>query len=68
MYDVDGKLLRGIKSMRIYSLACVRVKGGESECFRIDSGMRQRCITFLWLFIVYKDPVMKRVKIVMGRR
>ena len=27
MYDVDGKLLRGIKSMRIYSLACVRVKG-----------------------------------------
>ena len=22
-------------------LACVRVKGGESECFRINRGMRQ---------------------------
>ena len=31
MYDVGGKLLDGIKSMYIDSLACVRVKGGESE-------------------------------------
>ena len=27
MYDVDGKLLSGIKSMYADSLACVRVKG-----------------------------------------
>ena len=40
MYEVDGKLLSGIKSMYIDSLACFRVKGGESEWFRIDSGMR----------------------------
>ena len=32
MYDVDGKLLNGIKSMHVSSVACVRVKeGGESE-------------------------------------
>ena len=29
MYDVGGKLLSGIKSMYVDSLACVRVKGGE---------------------------------------
>ena len=36
MYDVGGKLLNGIKSMYVNSLACVGVKGGE--CFRINSG------------------------------
>ena len=36
-----GKLLSGIKSMYVDSSACVRVKGSESEQFRIDSGVRQ---------------------------
>ena len=40
MYHVVGKLLNGIKSMYVNSLVCVRVKGCESECFRIDSGVR----------------------------
>ena len=44
MYDVEGKLLGGIKSMYVDSLACVRVKGSESEWFKIDTGMRQGCI------------------------
>ena len=30
MNDVGGKLLSGIKCMYVDSLACVRVKGGES--------------------------------------
>ena len=38
MYDVDGKLLNGIKSIYVNSLTCIRVKGGEGEYFRIDSG------------------------------
>ena len=33
MYDVGGKFLSGIKGMYVYSLACVRVKGDEIECF-----------------------------------
>ena len=41
MYDVEGKLLSGIKSMYVHSLVCVRVKWGESEWFRIDSGVRK---------------------------
>ena len=40
MYDVGDKLLNGNKSMYVNSLACARVKGGENECFRIDSGVR----------------------------
>ena len=62
MYGVSGKLLNGIKSMYVNSLACVRVNGGESECFRIDNDVRQGCIISPWLF----NAVM--VKMGMGRR
>ena len=50
MYDVGGKLLNDIKSMCVKSLACFRVKGGESECFRIkiDSGVRRGCTMSPW--------------------
>ena len=41
MYDVGNKLLNGIKIIYVDSLACGRVKRDESECFRIDSGVRQ---------------------------
>ena len=44
-----------IKSMYIDSSACVRVKGGESEQFRIDSGVRQGCIMPPWLCNLYMD-------------
>ena len=53
IYDVGDTLLNGIKSMFVNSLACVRVKRGESECFRINCGVRQGCIMFLWLFNAY---------------
>ena len=48
--------------LRVDSLAYIRVKGGESELFRIDSGVRQGCITSPWLFSVYMDAVMKEVR------
>ena len=44
------------------------MKGGESERFRIDSGVRQGYIMSSWLFIVYIDGVMKEVKRGVGRR
>ena len=55
------KLLNGIKSAYVNSLACVRVKGCESECFRIVNGVRQVCIISPWLFNVYMDTVMEEV-------
>ena len=52
-------MLSGIKSMYVDSSACVRVKGGESKWFRIDSVVRQGCIMSPWLFNVHMDRVMK---------
>ena len=40
MYDVGGKILSGIKNIYVDSLARIKVKGGESERFTIDSGKR----------------------------
>ena len=51
MYDVGGKLLNGIKSVYVNSLACVRVKGCDSDRFRIDSDVRQVCIMSPWPFM-----------------
>ena len=66
MCEVGSKLLNGIKRLYVDRLTCVGVKGSESECFRIDSGVRQGCIKSPWLFNVYMDPVMKEVKMKMG--
>ena len=68
MYDVVDKLSNDKKSMYVKILACVRVEGSESECFRIDNVVRQGCIMSPWLFNVYMDALMKEVKMVMGRR
>ena len=54
--------------MYVNSLACVRVKGGESECFRINNGVRKGCIVSPWLFNVYMDAVMKTLKMGIGRK
>ena len=59
MYDVGSKLLNGIKSIYVNSLAYVRVKEGESECIRIDSGVRQVCVMSPWLFNLYIHSVME---------
>ena len=56
-----------IKRMYVDSLACVRVKRGEGEQFRIDNVVRQVCIMSLWLFNVYIDAVIREVKMRMRR-
>ena len=68
MYDVGSRLVSGIKSMYVDSSVCVRIKGVESEQFRIESGVRQGCIMSSWLFNVYMDGLLKQVKMGMGRR
>ena len=67
MSTVFPKLLSEIKNMYLNSLACIRVKKGESKCFRIYSGVKQGCIMSLWFFNVYMNAMMKEVKIGMGR-
>ena len=72
MYDVGVKQLGRIKSMHVNSLACVRVKEGESERFRIDSGVRRVYHVPMalqkkkkYIYIYNMDTVM--VKMGMGR-
>ena len=50
MNDVGVKLLSEIKCMYVDSSPCVRIKGGDSEWLKIDSGVRQGCIISPWLF------------------
>ena len=40
----------------------------ESDCFKIDSGVRQGCIMSSWFFNVYMNAVMKEVKMGMRKR
>ena len=55
MRNVGSKLLSGIKSMYIDISACVRVKGAESERFRVDSVVRRDiscllgCSMYIWM-------------------
>ena len=51
MHDVGGKLLSRIKNIYVNNSAIVKVKRGESERFRIDSVVRQGCMS-PWLFNV----------------
>ena len=53
--------MNGIKSIYIYGLARVRVKGYESEWFRIDGEVKQWCIMSPCLFNVFMGAVMKGV-------
>ena len=57
MYDVVGKLLNDIMSVK--SLGCARIKECENECLRIDNGVKQVCIMSPWVFNVDMDKVMK---------
>ena len=68
--DCPKKTCFGTERRMMYDddSACLRVKGGESERFRIDSGVRQGCIMNPWFFNVYMDGVMKEVKMGIGRR
>ena len=65
---MGGKEFNGIKTLYVKGLACVRVKGCESKCSRIDSGVRQVCIMSPLPFNVYMDAVMKDLKRGMGER
>ena len=59
MYDVRGKLLSGIKRTYVDSLACVRVKGDESEWFRKGGGETGVYNVPLALPYIYIDQVIE---------
>ena len=48
---MGGKVLKGIMSFYDGSRAYVRVGGTESECFGVNVGLRQGCVTSPWLLM-----------------
>ena len=40
---------------------------GEGELFRIDNGVRQRCVVYFCPFTVYFKGIIKKVKIEVGK-
>ena len=70
MFNVGGKLLNGIKIIYVDSMyvACVKGKYGESEAFRINSGVGKGSMMSPLLFNIYMDPLMKEAKIGLWRR
>ena len=64
MYDVGGKLLSGIKSMYVDSVTCVRVKEGETKCFRTESCVRKGCrVPLAFQCVPLAFSVMKEVRV-----
>ena len=62
MYGINGQLLKATQSLYEKSEACVRVCREEGEWFEVGVGLRQGCVMSLWLFNLFMDVVMKKVR------
>ena len=62
----DIKLLSYIKSMYANSLACIGIKGGKKEAFRIDRGVGQWIDKSSRLLSAHIDRVLKEMKVENG--
>ncbi len=62
IYGVGGKLFSAIKSFHEAASACVKINGEISEHFEIKVGLRQGCVMSPWLFSIYMDGVMRKVR------
>ena len=50
------------------SRACVRLENDVSEWFPVNVGLKQGCVMFPWLFMVYMDGVVREVNVrVLGK-
>ncbi len=62
IYGVEGKLLSVIKSFYEEASTCVKISGETSKNFEIKVCLRQGCVMSPWLFNIYTDGVMRKVK------
>ncbi len=66
IYGVSGQLLKGIQAFYREANACVRVGGKFSESFAVELGVRQGCVMSPWLFNIFIDGCMKKIKCKVG--
>ncbi len=55
-------MLVGVKAFYRDINACVKVKGEMGECFKIKAGLRQGCVMSPWLFNIFMDGVIGKMK------
>ncbi|CAG4964250.1 unnamed protein product [Parnassius apollo] len=61
-YGVDGRLLRAVQSLYYDCKACVRVGHDLSPMFSVQAGVKQGCVMSSWLFILYLDSCLQKLK------
>ena len=59
LYELNGQLLRAIKSFYCRPKVCVRVNGKQSKPFHVGFGLRLGCVLSPLLFIVYMNWINK---------
>ncbi len=62
IYGVGGQLLKGILAFYREANACGRVRGKFSESFAVEVGVRQGCMMSPWLFNIFMDGCMRKIK------
>ncbi len=66
IYDVGGQQLKGIQAFYREANACVRVEVEFSENFAVEVGVRQGCVMSRWLFNIFLDGCMRKMKCKVG--
>ncbi|CAK1581002.1 unnamed protein product [Parnassius mnemosyne] len=61
-YGVDGRLLRAVQSLYCDCKACVRVGHDLSPMFSVQTRVKQGCVMSSWLFILYLDSCLQKLK------
>jgi hypothetical protein len=59
---VSISLIRALKSLYEDSGVCVRINGAYSDWLNIDKGVRQGCVVLPWLFNLFMDNCLTRLK------
>ncbi|KAG7301870.1 hypothetical protein JYU34_013269 [Plutella xylostella] len=62
MFGLSGELIRALKSLYVTSSACVRINGPCTDWFGIHKGVRQGCVASPWLFNLFMDSCLQRLK------
>ncbi len=60
------KGLKGIQAFYRDANACVRVGREFSESFTVDVGVRQGCVMSPWLFNIFMEGCMRKMKAEVG--
>ncbi len=59
--------MEGIKAFYRKVNACVKIDGKLSDSFAVGVGVRQGCVIPTWLFNIFIDGCMRKMKAKMGK-